>query len=297
MLDWDSFRVILVVSREGSLVRAGKSLGVTHGTVGRQLQRAEEELGAKLFDRLNNGLFPTDAGKTAIAVAERMAREVETADLQLRGADEAMSGHIRLSVPVNVVPYGLSKDLVAFQETYPEVYLHVNASDEPVDFLNREVDVVMRANNNPSSGLWGFRLTDLTFSFYVSKAFWAQWGEQIEKSPDTVPLPYIAMNDTEPWRDRDQLLHKFPKAEAVAETNGMDTVLPMVRDNVGAGRLGRYVADGYEDLVRIVDCSPECNRTLWILTHPDFRNTPKIRTFMEFVNARFSARHPQNNKP
>lgn len=293
MLDWDAFRVILAVSREGSLVGAGKALGVNHATVGRQLKRAEDQLGSRLFDRLSTGLYPTAAGEMAIEFAERIEQEVESANLRLSGADDSMAGRVRLSVPLNLVAYGLSSDLQDFTRRFPDIYLDVNATDEPVSFLSRNVDVVIRANNNPSSGLWGFRLATVAYSFYGSRDFMELWQPRIDANPARVPLPYIALNDTEAWRDRDQLLHLYPSAVAVAETNGLDSMLPMVRDGLGVGRVARFMGERFDDLMPLTRCSDQCNRSLWVLTHPDFRETRRIRALMEFLRDRFSARSSQ----
>lgn len=293
MLDWDAFRLILAVARSGSLVGAGKLLGVNHATVGRQLRRAEDHLGSRLFDRFSTGMFPTPAGETAIKFAERIEQEVESANLLLLGADSSMAGTIRLSVPLNLVPYGLSEDLYEFGQMYPDFYVDLNADDETVSFLSRNVDVVIRANNNPSSGLWGYRLATVAYSFYASRSFWEIWKPRTEADPANVQLPYIVLNDTEPWRDREQLLRIFPNSRAVIETNGLDSVLPLVRDGLGAGRLGRFIGERFDDLIPITRCQEQCNRSLWVLTHPDFRQTRRIRTLMEFLRDRFAQRSDQ----
>lgn len=252
--------------------------------------KAEEILGAKLFDRMSDGLTPTMAGEVAIEFARRMQELVDDAGRSLSGTDSEIAGTIRLSVPHNVVPFGLAEDLCAFNRLYPDVYLQVNASDEPVSFLSRQVDVVIRAANEPPDGLWGFRLMTITFDFYLSDACLDTWQQAMRSDPENVPLPYIVMNDTDTWRDRDQLLRHFPSARAVAETNGIDSVLAMIRYGLGAGRLSDYVAAEYDDLSIIVRCDESCDRTLWILTHPDLRRTRRIKLFTEFLHARFQDR-------
>jgi DNA-binding transcriptional LysR family regulator len=281
------------VARNGSLVGAGKALGVNHATVGRQLKKAEDLLNSRLFDRLSTGLYPTAAGEAAISYAERIEMEVESANLRLLGADDSMAGSVRLSVPLNLVAYGLSGDLREFTRLHPDIYLDLNGSDETVSFLSRNVDVVVRANNNPSSGLWGFRLATIAYSFYASRSFLKTWKSLMDSDPQNVPLPYVALNDTEQWRDRDQLLRIYPSAVAVAETNGLDSMLPMVRDGIGAGRLGRYMGERFEELVPLTRCEEQCNRSLWVLTHPDFRETRRIRALMEFLRDRFAERSHQ----
>ena len=293
MADWDVYRTILAIAREGSLLKASRVLGVNNATAGRHLKQIEDALDAKLFDRMSNGLHPTEAGKAAIETALRIEHEVEASNRILLGTNDAMSGEIRLSVPLNVMPYGLADVLGQFVAQHPDIYLKVNSTDSPVDFLSREVDIVVRASNDLPDGLWRFWMAELSFGFYATSAFLAQWQDQMDAEPETVPLPYIELNDTAPWRDREQLLRVYPNARAVADVNVIDSVLPLVRAGLATGRLGRFIGDYFDDLHCIVPCEPKANRTLWVLTHPDFRGTRKFRTLMEFIRDEFAKRSGQ----
>lgn len=53
---WDLYRTFLAVMREGSLSSAARQLGLAQPTVGRQIERLEEELGVSLFVRSPRGL-------------------------------------------------------------------------------------------------------------------------------------------------------------------------------------------------------------------------------------------------
>lgn len=290
MLDWDAFRIILAIGREGSLSQAGQKLGVSHPTVGRQLKRAEDQLGTKLFDRLSTGLHPTKEGEKAISFGEQIEQTVGRANIELFGVNDVMEGTLRISVPLNTYAYGLSEDLAAFSTIYPDINFHVKTSEEQSSFLNRNVDIVIRAANNPSSGLWGYRLYSASFSFFASREFHDRWAKKIEKDPEGAELPYIVMNDTDPERDSHQLLRQFPRAKPVAETNVLDTVKEMVADGLGAGRLADIMVRKSDEFHQLVACSGAYDRSVWALTHPDFRSTRRIRVFMEFLRDRFAER-------
>ena len=290
MLDWDAFRVVLAISREGTLIGAGKLLGVSQVTAGRQLKRAEDQLGTKLFDRLNTGLFPTEAGLMAVEFGEQIEATVHQANSRLKGKDTMMEGDLRISMPLNTYGYGISEDLVAFKKLHPAINLHVTLSEELASFLNRDVDVVIRASHNPPSGLWGFRTVPLQFSFFMSKSLWSEWRAEIETRPQDASFPYIVMTDADPSRDSQQLLKNYPSAIPAAHTNVLESVLAMVRDGMGAGRLGNYMVHGDPNLVRLLDCIESQGRYFWVLTHPDFRQNRKIRELMEFLRDRFSER-------
>ncbi|HEX9522687.1 MAG TPA: LysR family transcriptional regulator, partial [Reyranella sp.] len=50
--NWDDLRVFLTLAREGTLTTAAKALGVSHPTVSRRVQALEQQIGARLFERL-----------------------------------------------------------------------------------------------------------------------------------------------------------------------------------------------------------------------------------------------------
>ena len=62
-IDWDDFRFVLAIVRDGSASAAAKQLGCDHATVIRRVDRLEHRLSAKLFDRRKAGCLLTEAGQ------------------------------------------------------------------------------------------------------------------------------------------------------------------------------------------------------------------------------------------
>lgn len=60
--NWDDLRIFLSLAREGTLTTAAKALGVSHPTVARRVHALEEQIGARLFERLPDRFVPTAAG-------------------------------------------------------------------------------------------------------------------------------------------------------------------------------------------------------------------------------------------
>ena len=61
-----------MVAKEGSIVRAGKELGLAHPTISGQIHRLEEILGEKLFARKGRALVMTDVGRVAYRYADEI---------------------------------------------------------------------------------------------------------------------------------------------------------------------------------------------------------------------------------
>jgi len=286
-LDWDAYRIILMVGRHGSLSAAARHLGVDQATVGRKLKRAESAMSAKFFDRMNSGLFPTEAGQSIIDCAKQIEEQIESSNRQVLGLDQELRGIIRLSIPLNLMNYGLSEHIREFQKLYPEIDFEINATDETINFSQRQVDVVIRGQNEPSSGLWGYRLMTVNYSFVTTKDFFVKWQRRIETDPDTVPLPYIAMSSTAPERDENFLLSAFPNARRVACCSGMDTSIPLMMAGMGATRVANFMIPQLSNIHRLIACEDESRLSVWVLTLPDYRATKRIKLFMEFIRDQF----------
>jgi len=287
-LDWDAYRIILMVGRYGSLSAAARHLGVDQATVGRKLKRAEDTMGAKFFDRMNSGLFATEAGQSIIECAKQIEGQIEGSNRQVLGMDQELSGVIRLSIPLNLMDYGLADYISEFQNLFPEIHFEINATDEPINFAHRKVDVVIRGQNEPSSGLWGYSLMTVKYSFVTTIGFYEKWRRRIETDPETVPLPYIAMSSTAPERDANFLLNVFPNAKRVACCSGMDTSIPLMKAGFGAARVANFMIPQLTDISRLIECEDAGSLTVWVLTLPDYRATKRIKLFMEFLRDQYS---------
>ena len=76
MIGWDNLKILLAISRFGSLTTASQSLGLDQSTVGRKLSALEADLGLILFVRSRSGFAPTQAGEAAIKRALEMEQQV-----------------------------------------------------------------------------------------------------------------------------------------------------------------------------------------------------------------------------
>jgi len=60
--DWDDFRLLTTVLREGSLTRAARALGLSQATVSRQMDKLERSIGIRLLERSTSGVELTREG-------------------------------------------------------------------------------------------------------------------------------------------------------------------------------------------------------------------------------------------
>jgi len=76
-LDWDDIRYFVAAAREGSTLAASRVLEVSQTTVARRIDRIEQRIAARLFERHSGGYRLTPAGMKALEDAEDAVWEVE----------------------------------------------------------------------------------------------------------------------------------------------------------------------------------------------------------------------------
>jgi DNA-binding transcriptional LysR family regulator len=67
-----------------------------------------------------------------------------------------------------------------------------------------------------------------------------------------------------------------------------DTVLGLAHSVVaglGVGHLPCFIGDAWPGLIRLAPPDPAPASDLWILTHPDLRQTPRVRTLLNHLAA------------
>ena len=95
--DWSLVQSFLAALDQGSLLGAARVLNASQPTIGRHIAELESQLGVVLFERTGRGLLPT---ATALRLAES-ARAMEMGAHQLArsvsGAEEGVSGTVRIT--------------------------------------------------------------------------------------------------------------------------------------------------------------------------------------------------------
>ena len=76
-LDWDDIRYFVAAARGGSTLAASRVLDVSQTTVARRIDRIEQRIALRLFERHSGGYRLTAAGAQALEDAEAVVWEVE----------------------------------------------------------------------------------------------------------------------------------------------------------------------------------------------------------------------------
>ena len=116
---------IVALDTHRHFVLASEKCFVTQPTLSMQIQKLEEELGVKIFDRTKQPVIPTEIGASIIAQARVVLRDAGLIRQLISEQKDSMSGEIRIGIIPTIAPYLLPPLFKNIREKYPQVNLVV----------------------------------------------------------------------------------------------------------------------------------------------------------------------------
>jgi len=147
----NGLRAFEAAARHLSFTKAASELNVTQTAVSHQIRRLEEQLGLKLFHRVNRGLALSDEGEAYLPAIRAAFDDLRRATERLTRADEP--NHITVSTMTSLAAKWLVPQLSDFQDAHPDVEVRITTSTALVDFHRDKVDMAIRYGHGNWPGL------------------------------------------------------------------------------------------------------------------------------------------------
>ncbi|HTM98142.1 MAG TPA: LysR substrate-binding domain-containing protein [Pedobacter sp.] len=114
---------IVAVDTYRSFVSAADKCFVTQPTLSMQIQKLEEFLNVKIFDRSKQPVVPTEIGAQIIAQARTVLQENEKIKELISSQQRDVIGELKIGIIPTIAPYLLPEVIAAMLEKYPELKL------------------------------------------------------------------------------------------------------------------------------------------------------------------------------
>ncbi|WP_256078073.1 LysR family transcriptional regulator [Massilia sp. YIM B04103] len=162
--------------RHQSFALAAQAMTLSSSAVSRRVSALEARLGVRLLTRTTRSLRLTEAGEHYYADCRRLLAEMDAADQSLRDAAGAVSGRLKLALPVSYGHLHVLPTLPGFMRQYPEVELDVSLSDRYVNIVEENVDLAVRIGKLVDSSLVAKRLRADVRRICATPAYLAEHG-------------------------------------------------------------------------------------------------------------------------
>lgn len=173
----ESLRVLKAVVEGKSFTEAAKRLNLTVARVSKSIERLELALNTKLFVRSTRHMQLTDSGERSYQYAINLLEQWHSLRDELSETQAKPTGKIRISVPMGWGLCVFSKLLPKFMNTYPQISVDVNMSDQYVNVIEGKHDIVLRlANKLEDSSLLCRKLKSYKFITCASPEYLAKNG-------------------------------------------------------------------------------------------------------------------------
>jgi molybdate transport repressor ModE-like protein len=279
-MDWDDLRFALALARAGNLAKAARSLGVAHTTVARRISAFEDALGAPLFDRVGGDCTLTPAGKDLVETATEIESRVNAFERRLSSRTAELEGDVTIAT-TEPLAAKLTEHVLAFGRLHPSIRVRIHATNASVDLAKREADIALRVTPAPPESLVGRKLANVAFAVYGTK------GSTRDESPWVVFDASLAATPQGKWE-----AENVPGDRVALRTNSRVVFVEAVTAGAGIGVLPCGVASQLPNVVRLGDPIPALTLPLWILTHEDLKDTPRVRALMDFLVSVFEREKP-----
>lgn len=287
-MDWDDFRFFSALAKSGSVRGAAELLSVNPSTVTRRLENLEQYLGVHLFTRSQQGLRMTPEAAAVISRVDQVGEQIHEIESALLGLDQRLEGQIRFAVPDILAIEFLLEELGSFTTQYPQIDLQIIPSYQELDLKLSEVDVAIRATEQPPQSMVGRPLGRVALAAYASHAF---VGNYTEPNP-SANMPWVDWAGSGEVMQLYKRLQQdyFPGVRVQMRCGQIQMHHTALRAEIGAGILPCFVADADPQLARLPQMPMQMGPTLWLLSHPDLRSARRIHVFLKFIRDVFARR-------
>ncbi len=128
-MDIHNLQAFVAVATTGSFSRAAEQLCLTQPAVSKRITALEQQLGARLFDRIGRQITLTEAGQMLWPRAGHILAEMEDSRRAIANLDRATTGRLGIGTSHHIGLHRLPPVLRTFTANYPDVVLDLHFMD------------------------------------------------------------------------------------------------------------------------------------------------------------------------
>lgn len=269
---------ILAVDHYRHFAKAAEHCRVTQPTLSAMIQKLEDELGVKLFDRSMQPVCPTRVGEKVIAQARTILAQASQVKDIIQEEKCSLSGTFRLGVLPTIAPYLLPRFFPQLMQKHPELDIRVTEmkTHQIREALHKgEIDAAILASLLEDAALSEEILFYEQFFGYVSRKE-PLFKHEVIRTADITGERLWLLDEGHCFRDQ---LVRFCQMEAVKlhqmayRLGSMETFMRMVESGKGITFIPELavtqLSAGQQELVRPF-AIPRPTRAIVLTTNKDF---------------------------
>jgi DNA-binding transcriptional LysR family regulator len=284
--DLQAFRAVVDL---GSFRKAAEAVSISQPALSRRIDKLEEALGVRLFERTTRRVTLTTVGRVFAQSAEQLLDDLDAALLGIRDVSSSRLGHVTIACVPSVAYYFLPGIVADYHRRYPRIRVKMLDSS-----ANEVLGSVISGEADFGVSFMGSQETDVEFEVLLQEQFVAacrrdhslarkkqvSWNELYE-------YEYVSVDKTSGNRLLlDQALSSVaPRVPSVCETRHVTTMLGLVEAGLGVAAVPSMAmpARDHPILTSVPLVDPVVTRRVGIVRRRGRQLTPAAQAFHQMV--------------
>ena len=269
---------ILAVDTYRHFAKAAEHCRVTQPTLSMMIQKLEDELGVKLFDRNTQPVSPTPAGRKVIDQARVVLYQTSLIKEIVNEEEQSLKGIFRLAVLPTIAPYLLPRFFQQLSEKHPDLDIRIKEMQTAPTLkalIDGKIDAAIIANQPTENLLQGETLYYEQFYAYIARNE-NLFKKNLVRSSDVSGERLWLLDEGHCFRDqlmRFCQMEKVKLRQAAYQLGSLETFMRMVEGGNGITfipELAIYqLSDQQKELVRPFAIPRPAREIVWV-TRKDF---------------------------
>ncbi|MGF6853852.1 DNA-binding transcriptional LysR family regulator [Paraburkholderia sp. CI3] len=280
--DLQAFRAVVEL---GSFRKAAEAVSISQPALSRRIDKLEEALGVRLFERTTRSVTLTTVGRVFAPSAEQLLDDLDVALLGIRDVSSSRLGHVTIACVPSVAYYFLPSAVASYHRRFPRIRVKM------LDMSANEVlGAVISGEADFGVSFLGSQESEVEFKVLLQECFVAAcrrdhplarkkrvtWNELYEHE-------YVSVDKTSGNRLLlDQALSAVaPRAPSVCETRHVTTMLGLIEAGLGVAAVPSMAMPGRDHpiLTSVPLVEPVVKRRVGIVRRRGRPLTPAAQEF------------------
>ncbi len=270
--NWDDLRFVLAVIEAGSVNAASLRLAVNHATVLRRIAAFEAAFDVRIFDRNARGYRLLPGSQKLVESLRGVQQSIQSVERAISGRSEQPHGHVRVTSTDTFCTTVLPGIIAGLRRTAPLIQLDLLTTHAHLSLAQLDADITVRPAVSLAPELTGQSVARLGFAIYGTGPDIAAARRQgLEARNWVVTGNALAKSRPAVW-----LAERIPQDRIVAAADSFAAMRDLAAAGLGLALLPCCLGDADAGLERLSDGGPEIDVPIWVASHGDMADVPRI---------------------
>ena len=274
--NWDDLRYVLAVAEHGSLSATARNLGVNHATVLRHVAAFETQPNIELFQKTARGYTVRIDRQRILNLVQEVESSVAAVDRAIHGMRAPLRGVVRVTSTDTFCQAVLPDIFAGYRAQVGAIRIELVSTNAHLDLSRLNADVVVRPTPGLTSDLVGEVVAVLGFDVFAP----------INGSSDRwlAPTGLLKRSVGATW-----MTENVKTSRIAGAADSFLSLRELAASGIGQVILPSILGNSDGRLVRRNNILPDLSVNIWVASHADLADVPRIRGVRRMLSEALSA--------